>query len=128
MKNADKYILLGIALVLTLSILGVYLSKTLFSRPGTLAIITQNGTPIHKIDLSHVHKPYQMTIRSNNGGYNTISVEKDMLKVSDSDCPDKLCVKTGPLTYTGDLAVCLPHGLFIEIQAGDKGEIDSLSY
>lgn len=128
MKKADKYILIGIGLVLSLSVLGVYLSKTLFSQPGTLAIITQNGNPIHEIDLSQVDTPYQMTIQASNGGYNTISVEKNMIKISDSDCPDKLCVKTGPLTYTGDLAVCLPHGLLIEIEAGEQGTVDSLAY
>jgi len=46
----------------------------------------------------------------------------------DANCPDKLCVKTGILSYIDDMTVCLPHGLFVEMQEGEAGEIDGLSY
>lgn len=127
-KKADKYILLGITLFLTVSILGVYLFKTHFSRPGAIAIITQNGTLLHKIDLNNVDIPYEFVVLADEHHYNTIYVEKNQIRVMDANCPDKLCVKSGILSHTGDIAVCLPHGLFIEILEGEAGEIDSLSY
>ena len=128
MKKADKYILLTVAILLVLSTLSVYLFKTHFSKPGAIAVITQNGTPIHKIDLKHVESPYEITTQSDHDGYNKISIQKDAIKITDANCPDKLCVRTGSLSYTGDIAVCLPHGLMIEIQEGETGELDSLSY
>lgn len=128
MKKADKYILFGISLLLAVSIFGLYLIKTHFSRPGTIAIITQDSTPIHQIDLNDVDIPYEFSILADDHRYNKVYVEKNKIRISYANCPDKLCVKAGTLSHTGDIAVCLPHGLFIEIQEGKVGEIDSLSY
>lgn len=128
MKKADKYILLGITLLLAVSILGVYLFKTHFSKPGTVAVITQNGTLLHQIDLNNVDTTYEFTVSAGDYQYNIIYVEKNQIRVMNANCPDKLCVKSGILSHTEDIAVCLPHGLFIEIKEGQAGEIDSLSY
>ena len=128
MKKADKYILLGILFVLILSILSVYIFKTYFSKPGTIAVVTQNGVPIHRIDLSLVETPYEIVVPADDDGYNTLAIQKNQIQIVDADCPDKLCIKTGPLSHTGDISVCLPHGLMVEIQEGEAREIDSLSH
>lgn len=128
MKKADKYILLGIAILLVISIAGVYLFKTYFSTPGATAMITQKGKLIHTIDLNSVTEPYEITVASDNDGFNTIYIAKDKIKFSNANCPDQLCVKTGFLAHTNDISVCLPHSLFIEIQGGSQGEIDTLAH
>lgn len=128
MKKADKYIIIGIAILLVISMIGVYIFKTLFSKSGATALVTQNGTIIHDIDLNKVSDPYEFIVEADNGGYNTIYVENGKIKFNEADCPDQLCVQTGFLTNTNDISVCLPHGLFIEIQGGMEGEIDILSH
>lgn len=133
MKKADKYVLLGISILLIISSLGTYffktqLSKNPLSKSGATAIITQNGLPIHKIDLNAVGEAYEATIQGDFGGYNKIYVEKNQITIIDANCPDQLCVKTGSLSYQGDIAVCLPHQLMIEIQSEEADQIDSLSY
>lgn len=128
MKKADKYILIGIAALLLISMVGVYIFKTALANPGATAIITQDGRVIHTIDLKKVSEPYELIIESKDGGSNTICVEKDKIKFIEANCPDKLCVTAGFLANTNDIAVCLPHGLFIEIEGGSEGEIDSLAH
>lgn len=32
-----------------------------------------------------------------------------------SDCPDKICIKTGKLSMVGESAACLPNKLFLKI-------------
>lgn len=128
MKKADKYILLSLTFLLVVSIMGVFIFKVLLAKPGTTAIISQNGSVIHTIDLSRVDEPYEFTIETDHGGFNRVYVEKDRIKFSDADCPDKLCVQNGFLSYTNDIAVCLPHGLLIEIEDGEEGEIDILAH
>lgn len=128
MKKADKYILLVVIILLVTSIVGVYLFKTVLSTPGATAIITQNGSVIHSIDLNKVNEPYEITVKAENNGFNTIYVEKGKIKFSQATCPDQLCVQTGFLSHINDIAVCLPHGLFIEIEGGSEGDIDSLSH
>ena len=128
MKKADKYILIGVLFILILSTFSVYIFKTYFSRPGAIAVVTQNGVPIHRIDLSLVETPYEIVVPADDGSYNTLAIQNNQIQIIDADCPDKVCIKTGPLSHTGDISVCLPHGLMVEIQEGQPREIDSLSH
>lgn len=127
MKKADKYIVIGIFILLLISSLWVFIYKNSGDIKGSQAVISKNGDIIETIDLSLVKEPYEFTIKSKNNGYNTIYVEKDKIKFIEANCPDKLCVKTGLLTNTSDIAVCLPHGIIIEIKNGKDGQIDSLA-
>jgi len=56
MKKTDKYILLGICLLLIVSIY---------------------GRPIHKIDLSNVDIPYELAILADSHSYNKTYVKKN---------------------------------------------------
>lgn len=128
MKKTDKYVLLGAMILLVLSSLGVFIFKFVLARPGTTALVSQNGKLIKTIDLSKVHEPYEFTIETDKGHSNTIYVEKNKIKFIKANCPDKRCVKTGFLATTNDIAVCLPHGLLIQIEGTKEGEIDSLAH
>ncbi|MFR4337598.1 MAG: NusG domain II-containing protein [Lachnospira pectinoschiza] len=48
--------------------------------------------------------------------------------MTDADCPDKLCVKTGMISKTGETIVCLPHRVVVEIigAAADDSGVDSI--
>lgn len=127
MKKADKYIIIGIFILLLISSLWVFIYKSSKDVKGSQAVISKDGNIIETIDLSLVKEPYEFTIKSKNNGYNTIYVEKDKIKFIEANCPDKLCVKTGLLTNTSDIAVCLPHGIIIEIKNGKDGQMDSLA-
>jgi len=35
--------------------------------------------------------------------------------VAQADCPDKICVHTGPISQEGEVIACLPHGVIIYI-------------
>ena len=60
-----------------------------------------------------------------NGSVNTVEIKDGKIRVKDSDCPDKVCVKTGWLTSSAVPIVCLPHHLVIEFE--DSGEIDAVA-
>ena len=42
------------------------------------------------------------------------------IAIIDSDCPDKICIKSGFISKPGELLVCLPHKLMIEIKSNDN--------
>lgn len=42
----------------------------------------------------------------------------------ESDCPDKLCIKTGKISKPGQFAGCLPNGLLLKIVIGDDDNRD----
>lgn len=46
-----------------------------------------------------------------------------------SDCPDKVCVKTGKLGKSGESAACLPNGLILNVRSkeAEKEQIDAVT-
>ena len=52
------------------------------------------------------------------GGSNTVQVEKGRIRVSEADCPDQICVNQGWISGGAVPIVCLPHRLMIEIVGG----------
>lgn len=58
--------------------------------------------------------PTYITIK-NSEDYNTIEVYKNKIKCIDSNCKNKLCIKTGQINsfFNNNMIVCLPHELII---------------
>lgn len=52
-------------------------------------------------------------------GYNTIIISGGQVSVVDSDCKNHDCIKAGPISRCGEMLLCLPHRLCIEITGGD---------
>jgi len=51
----------------------------------------------------------------------TIEIDGDRARVVDSLCRDKLCVRAGWLERPGDVAVCLPQRVIVEIRGATRG-------
>ena len=82
---------------------------------GAFAQVRINGITAAELPLSN------QTKRSFNGadGINVIvEVNNGSVFVSHSDCPDKICEKTGRINRQGQKIVCLPARTVIEIMSG----------
>ena len=42
----------------------------------------------------------------------------------EADCPDQVCINTGALHRAGQVAVCLPNGLIVQVVADTDPDID----
>lgn len=82
-------------------------------KEGGAVVVAVNGTEIGRYLLS-INGQYLL-----NGGTNTLVIENGRAKVSDADCPDKLCVKEGWVQYTGQCITCLPNKLTVTVVGGD---------
>lgn len=87
-----------------------------------VARITRDGVLLEEIDLNTVDQPYTLTFEDESGS-NTISVERGRIRVSEADCPDRVCVNQGWISDGTVPIVCLPHRLMVEIRGGG-GELD----
>jgi hypothetical protein len=63
----------------------------------------------------------------NGHGTNTIKVDSGTVEMTHSDCPDKVCVKTGKISRVGRSIVCLPNKVYVEIVGKKEGEVDAVS-
>ena len=112
-----------IVIAALLFLAAVLLLPGLFHKSDSLkAQIIKNGEIIDTVDLSQVEKSYIIDLDNAK-----ILVEKDAISFAEADCPDKLCVKCGRLTRSGDTAVCVPTGTVLKT-VGNENEIDAISY
>ena len=63
-------------------------------------------------------------------GENVIEIKDGTCRVVSADCPDRLCVKQGAISRTGEALICLPHRLTVKIVPADgkqEEEYDAIS-
>ena len=95
---------------------------TKFGPPKTacFAEVRQDGQVIERIQLtSHVgitelNVSYKSDTQEH---HNHIRVKNETIAIDEADCPDKICVQTGAISKPGEIIVCLPHKLIIEIKS-----------
>lgn len=90
------------------------------------ALVYQDGVCIRTIDLSRVDAPCSFTVEWENG-YNIIEVERGRIRVSEADCPDKVCVRRGWVSDSAAPIACLPHKLVIQLEGGGEADIDGVA-
>lgn len=61
-------------------------------------------------------------------GTNIIKLYDNGANIIDSDCPDKICVNDGFISDPGEMLVCLPNKVVVEIKGQKDDKIDDTSY
>ncbi len=126
MKRKD-WILIAILLIAAAALAGSYAVKNKIAASasnsyGKTAEIRIDGEIYKRLSLDQT---YEETIQTE-WGTNHMSIADGTVSVTDADCPDKYCIKQNGITAVGDMIVCLPHHLVIEITAGNT--VDSTAY
>lgn len=86
------------------------------------AVIEQNGSVAHTIALPAQHALYEV---EGEGCNLTIEVDRSRARVLASDCPDQVCVRTGWLTRSSRMAVCLPAKVVLRVE-GEAPDVDAV--
>lgn len=87
---------------------------------GAAAEIYLDGALYRTLPLSQDCELIVQTER----GSNTVTVRGGAVAVTEADCPDKVCVRTGAVSGGGVPIVCLPHRLEIRV-VGAQSEVDA---
>ena len=99
-------------------IINIYVKKD-----GAYAVVKVDGEIIRSLELN---KNTSVIVHGYQGGSNTIVVDNGQVYMTDADCPDKLCERTGRISRTGESIVCLPHRVVVEIQGNTAERSDSV--
>lgn len=107
-KKAD--VLLAVAII---AVFGILIAAFfIFGPSAECAVIKQDGVIIARMpldtDASH-------TVTHDTYGFNVIEVKGGKVSVSYADCRDKICVDHKPISQEGEIIVCLPHRLTVEV-------------
>jgi len=86
------------------------------------ALLLLRGTGAGKVYVNGEEAAASMTV-------NQVMIEIDgsRARVTDSPCRDKLCVHAGWLERPGDVAVCLPQRVIVEIRGMARSGVDGVA-
>lgn len=80
--------------------------------------ILQDNKVIYTLDLAK-EEDRTFRIESADGGWNDVTIEDGQISITDADCSDRTCVKTGRLRSEYVPIICLPHKLVIRYADGE---------
>ncbi len=125
LTRGDKIL---IAIIIIVNVAALFFVKNLaFNYENKYISIQVNGEEIKKITFDSNMVGKQIPIETEYG-YNLIEIGDEKVRVIEADCPDQLDVKQGYISRVGEVIVCLPNKLVIEIKGGNiETDIDGLS-
>jgi len=115
-KSALRYDILLIAVLLFVSALSVAL-MLVFRRGGDRVAVEIDGSLVCEYSLAE-NGEYPL-----NGGTNILVIENGEAYLRYADCPDKVCVNTGKISYVGQTIVCLPNRVTVTVIGGGGVDI-----
>lgn len=126
MTRGDK-LLIVFVLVLTILSLG-FIKKQALSNDSKYVSVQVDGEEIKKIIYDKKIIGKTIAIESEYG-YNLLEIGDERVRVIEASCPDKIDVKQGYISNIGEMIVCIPNKLVIEIKGVAAGEeIDMINY
>lgn len=119
MKKGDRIL---IFLALAAAGLG-FLYLALSGNSGTRVIVRIDGTVTHEFSLQ---EELDLWLSGYEGGVNRLVIADGRASIVEADCPDKLCAHQPAIDEEGEIIVCLPHRITIEIESDNVASIDAV--
>lgn len=115
-KKGDIILICSIVAVLVITC--VVLSIVMFGKRkhkgelGEKVVVYMGDAVIFEQELS---QDCELPITGANG-YNKLVIKAGIAYIEEADCPEQVCVQHDPVSYKGELIVCLPHELIVEVK------------
>ncbi|MGN1137717.1 MAG: NusG domain II-containing protein [Oscillospiraceae bacterium] len=100
--------IIAVVLLLAVSAAGIFFF--MHGRHGEYAVISLNGEEVCRRPLS---EKGVFTVDGIEGM--TFEISDEGVRVTDSDCLDKICVNTGYVLLTTESAVCMPNRVIVTV-------------
>jgi hypothetical protein len=126
LTKGDKYLIIFIVVISFIS-LGFIKNKAINYKEKYVSVQV-NGKEYKKIifDKKIIGKTYPIETEF---GYNLIEIGDEKVRVIEASCPDELDVKQGYISKPGEVIVCLPNKLVIEIKGlEEERDVDYISH
>ena len=111
MGKRDLWLIGGLLLLAA----ALFLSSWLLGRPGAYAVVRVDGREVARYNLDQ-NGTYEL-----NGGTNILVIEDGAARITEADCPDRLCVRQGWISKAGQAITCLPNRLTVTVYGPDDG-------
>ncbi|WP_319023198.1 Gx transporter family protein [Tepidibacter hydrothermalis] len=123
-KKLDYLILVS---VLILSVSTFYFTNMDSGDTGYKRVQVVVDNKVYE-DVVITDDDYKKTIKiETEEGYNYIHIHDGGVEITEADCYDEVCVKTGFIDRKGQIIACLPHKMYVKI-LGEDSQVDNVSY
>ena len=125
MENNNRKLLRfkdAIIIVLLLGIaLGTYLFRIASSKDAdsAFALVSLDGSVVGKISLGENGSRQYPEIPNM-----VFTVSEGGIYVSESDCGDRICVRTGKISHSGEAIICVPNRVAVTIESDAESDLD----
>ena len=123
------YILIGLTLLLSfLPAVFTLTSSSQETQPSNslIAVVKIKGEVVDQFELSENTPKKEVTYYPNPNQYNIVEIDGTRIRIKEDNSPDQIAVRTGWISQAGQVSVCLPHQLLIEIQSNQEEEKEEL--
>ncbi len=110
-------------IVLTLLAISGFVVQKSHRRTGRFYKIEMAGKTLYRLPLT---SDTLLTLKGNTG---TIRIESanGKVRVSESSCPLKICVRTGWIKNAGEAIICVPNSMIIEVEGKGERTVDAIT-
>ena len=115
----DKILIAGLVIVTLASFPAI----RHFHREGKRVVIELDGEEVGNFLLDEDRLiPVEGKL-----GTTRVEISEKGIRVLDSPCPYKLCIKSGSIRRSGETVVCLPNRVVVRITGDEGEEVDAVS-
>ncbi|WP_438467464.1 NusG domain II-containing protein [Streptococcus pluranimalium] len=113
------YLLISLAIILSFlpAVWTIYQKMATPPSSALVAVVKIHGKVVDTYALEENGPHFEKTYHPDKGQYNIVEIDGDSIRVREDNSPDQIAVKTGWINQEGQLSICLPHDLIIEIQS-----------
>ncbi len=110
MKKADVILILVVGVICA----ALFFWRFSFRDEGASVRIEVNGEEYGTYSLD---KDQKIEINDSN----VLMIENGAAYMTEANCPDKLCINQGKISSDGEMIVCLPNRVFVQIEGSEDG-------
>ena len=124
MKKNDMILILVVLIIGLISYAAVNIIK---HEDGSKlkVVIKHRGAIVKEYDFND--KTKETYVLDSDGELNIVQIENGLVSISEANCHDLICVKTGSISKPGEIIVCLPHKFTVEIVSNEAlSELDDI--
>lgn len=117
LKKNDWILIAGILIIALLAILFMTWSK----KEGAKVVVTVDKQIYKTLPLN---EDTTLLIGEKTVDYNILEIKDGKVRMTEANCPDKICVEHRAIHYDHESIVCLPHKVTVEIRGGEDSDVD----
>lgn len=122
MDNRDRKLIRKSDIIVIAAIFAVFAACFfIFGADGEYAVISVSGARLDTIPL----KEWGEYVYDELPGV-MFTVDADGIRISENDCRDLVCVKTGAISHSGETVICMPKKISVEVKNNDNTAPDAI--